>query len=189
MTVVRQRHWFGTTPSTVQSTTKRAVLAVTSADARTAAHNRATLASVPADSHVGPTVAAVTTKPASVTLALAAAQPLTIQGISSIPGYSEEAVHKQSQTLLQNMMYYHMSESDRTTFLQYPKPANLPIELAENLPADLKTWIHDTYATAYVSFMLSQVTQGDSKDWRVNFDDAEKDKIWYWWSGAVSVKH
>ena len=26
----------------------------------------------------------------------------------------------------------------------------------------------------------------DSKGWRVNFDDAEEDKIWYWWLGSVS---
>ena len=166
----------------------RAALATSSATARTAAHAKATLTAVPAGTHVGLTVAAVTTKPAPVTFALVGAQPLTIQGIASIPGYSEDAVHKQSQTLLQNMMYYHMNESDRTTFLSYPKPTDLPLELADNLPADLKTWIHDTYAPAYLSFMLSQVSPGGSKGWRVNFDDVEKNKIWYWWSGSVSLE-
>ncbi|GAB1316433.1 hypothetical protein MFIFM68171_06643 [Madurella fahalii] len=179
-----QRYWFGTSPTTVQPTLMRSALAAKSADARTAAHTEATLVALPSGTHVGPVVAAVTAKPAPVTHVLMAAQPLTIQGISSIPGYSEDAVHKQSQTLLQNMMYYHMNESDRTTFLSYPKPKDLPIELADNLPADLKTWIHDTYAPAYISFMFSQVSLADSKGWRVNFDDVEKDKIWYWWSGS-----
>jgi hypothetical protein len=164
------------------------VLATASANARTAAHSRATLTTAPTGTHVSPIAAAVTTRPASATLTLKAALPLSDVGPSSIPGYSEEAVHKQSQALLQNMMYYHMSESDRTTFLQYPKPNNLPVELAENLPQDLKTWFHDTYAPAYVSFMLSQVAQEDSSSWKVNFDEAEKDKIWYWWSGSVSFR-
>ena len=83
-------------------------------------------------------------------------------------------------------MFYHMSESDRTNFLQFPKPKDLPVELAEQLPSDLKAWIRDKYATAYVSFSISQVKKADSKDWRVNFTDEEKDKIWYWWSGSVS---
>ncbi|KAK4125612.1 hypothetical protein N657DRAFT_631874 [Parathielavia appendiculata] len=83
---------------------------------------------------------------------------------ASIPGYAENAVHKQSQTILQNIMFYHMNESDRTSFLTYPKPRDLPLELADNLPADLKTWIHDTYAPAYMSFMLSQVSPADSSE-------------------------
>ncbi|KAK4203359.1 hypothetical protein QBC40DRAFT_262471 [Triangularia verruculosa] len=183
-----QRHWFGTSSNTGQATgpSMRAALAVRLADAQTATHTKATRTVLPAGSHVGPTVASVTNRPAPVTRALIGAQPLTVEGIASLPGYSEDAVHKQSQTILQNMLFYHMDESDRTTFLTYPKPRGLPLELAENLAADLKTWIHDTYAPAYVSFMLSQVSPGDSSGWRVNFNDAEKDKIWYWWSGSGS---
>ncbi|KAK4174090.1 hypothetical protein QBC36DRAFT_303126 [Triangularia setosa] len=183
-----QRHWFGTSSTTGQATalSMRAALAVHLADALTAAHTKATRTALPAGTHVSPTVASVTNRPAPVTRALFGAQPLTVEGIASIPGYSEDAVHKQSQTILQNMMFYHMDESDRTTFLMYPKPRDLPPELADNLAADLKMWIHDTYAPAYVSFMLSQVSPGDSSGWRVNFDDAEKDKIWYWWSGSGS---
>jgi hypothetical protein len=162
-------------------------LAVRLADARTAAHTEATRTALPAGTHVSPTVASVTNRPAPVTRALVAAQPLTVEGISSLPNYSEEAVHKQSQTILQNMMFYHMDDSDRTSFLTYPKPRDLPLELREDLPQDLKTWIHGTYAPAYVSFILSQVSPDDSSSWRVNFNDAQKDKIWYWWSGSVSV--
>jgi hypothetical protein len=186
-----QRHWFGTGSAPplalVQPmlATRRATLAASSAKALTAAHTMATRSAVPAGTLVGPTVAAVTTKPAPVTLALTDAQPLTLQGISSIPGYSEEQVHKQSQTVLQNIMYYHMNESDRTTFLSYPKPTNMPTELAEGLAVELKNWIHDTYAPAYISFMLSQVSPGSSQGWRVQLSDAEKDKIWYWFSGSV----
>jgi hypothetical protein len=181
------RHWFGTSTAPAPVSLVRAAVSVNAAAAKTTAHTVATGASVPAGTHVGPTVAAVTAKPAAVTRQLAAAQPLTIQGIASIPGYSEDSVHKQSQTLLQNMMYYHMNESDRTTFLNYPKPTNLPDSLGVNLDSTLKTWIHDTYAPAYISFMLSQVAPGSSKSWRVNFDQTENNKIWYWWSGSVSL--
>jgi hypothetical protein len=96
-------------------------------------------------------------------------------------------VHNNSQTLLRNIMFYHMDESRRVTFLNYPKPNDLPLELGANLPQDLKTWIKDTYAPAYLSFMLSQVKKEDSKSWRVNFDETEQDKIWYWWTGQGST--
>ena len=78
-----------------------------------------------------------------------------------------------------------MNDDDRSQFLQFPKPDNLPIDLAQNLAQNLKTWIHDIYAPAYITFMISQV---DSKDvtWRWNLTDDEKAKVWYWWSGAVN---
>jgi hypothetical protein len=94
-------------------------------------------------------------------------------------------LHKKSDSLLRDMMYFHMSESDRVNFLNFPKP-KLRIELAENLPSELKTWIKNKYAPAYVAFMISQVKRQDSKDWRQQFTQEEKDKVWYWWSGAVS---
>jgi len=101
--------------------------------------------------------------------------------------FCNEQVHSNSQTLLRNIMFYHMTESDRITFLNYPKPSDLPVELGANLPQELKAWIHNTYAPAYISFMLSQIKREDSKSWRVNFDDNEQDKIWYWWTGQGST--
>jgi len=81
-----------------------------------------------------------------------------------------------------------MNDADRTQFIQFPKPTDLPIELTENLPQNLKTWIHDVYAPAYITFMISQV---DAKDvtWRGGLTEDEKAKSWYWWSGAVSRFH
>jgi hypothetical protein len=78
-----------------------------------------------------------------------------------------------------------MNEDDRTTFLQTVSPANLPIELGANLQQELKDWIHGTYAPAYVSFMISQAKSANAT-WRYPLTDADKDKIWYWWSGSVS---
>ncbi|KAJ1324773.1 Hint domain-containing protein [Microdochium nivale] len=182
------RHWFGTShiAAAQEPTGMRTMLALASATARTTVHAAATGTSIGDGSHTGLVAAAATTRPSPVTFALATptVQPLTTQGIAEISGYSEEAVHQTSQTLLQNMMYYHMSESDRTQFLQFPKPTNLPFELAESLPQNLQDWISDIYAPAYISFMLSQVSPSDSSSWRVNFTDDEKNMIWYWWSGS-----
>ncbi|KDR76297.1 hypothetical protein GALMADRAFT_140011 [Galerina marginata CBS 339.88] len=129
---------------------------------------------------------AVLPTPAPVTLKLASAAPLNINALTGLPGYSETTVHNKSQTLLQNMMYYHMDDSGRSQFLQFPKPTNLPLEIAQNLPQTLKTWIHDVYAPAYITYMLSQVEAKDVT-WRGNLTDDEKAKVWYWWSGSGSL--
>jgi hypothetical protein len=84
------------------------------------------------------------------------------------------------------MMLFHMNADTRTTFLQTAKPDNLPLDLGDNLQSDLKKWIHDTYAPAYISFMIAQVKPANV-NWRNNFTDAEKAKIWYWWSGQVGL--
>jgi hypothetical protein len=83
------------------------------------------------------------------------------------------------------MMLYHMNADDRTTFLQIAQPQTLPIDLTSNLPADLKTWIHDKYAPAFVSFMISQ-TKSKNVSWRYPLSQPEMDKVWYWWNGQVS---
>lgn len=80
-----------------------------------------------------------------------------------------------------------MNADDRTTFLQTTAPT-IPIELGANLQSDLKQWIQNQYGPAYISFMLSQ-TKSANISWRNGFSDAEKDKIWYWWSGQVRTFH
>ncbi|KPM39826.1 hypothetical protein AK830_g6732 [Neonectria ditissima] len=121
--------------------------------------------------------------PAPVTMLLTAETALSTALLEGLTGYNSLSVHSTSQTLLQNMMLFHMNEDDRTTFLQTTAPANLPIELGANLQQELKSWIHDTYGPAYVSFMVSQTKSANAK-WRYPLTDADKDKIWYWWSGS-----
>lgn len=82
------------------------------------------------------------------------------------------------------MMMYHMNETDRTNFFQQDVPRNLPNELADGLQADLKTWLHDTYAPAFVSFMISGVKATDVK-WRDPLTATEIERAWYWWNGQV----
>ncbi|MCJ1421447.1 hypothetical protein MMC32_007811 [Xylographa parallela] len=129
---------------------------------------------------------AVAATPAVVTKALAAAttQKSVGQLVADVnKTYNDLALHTTSQALLQQTMTYHMSDNDRTNFLQIDKPQNLDINLAQDLPSDLATWIQQTYAPAYVSFMLAQTPL---KGERVNLTDDEKNKIWYWWSGSGS---
>jgi hypothetical protein len=116
---------------------------------------------------------------------LTAEAALSTALLEGLTGYNSLSVHNTSQTLLQNMMLFHMNEDDRTTFLQTAPPANLPIELGANLQQELKDWIHGTYGPAYVSFMISQTKSANAK-WRYPLTDPDKDKIWYWWSGSVS---
>ncbi len=84
-------------------------------------------------------------------------------------------------------MTYHMNEDDRVQFLNSALPQNLPIELTTNLPDNLKTFLKDKYGPAYVSMMLSHAKVKDS-DWRYPLTDAERDKIWYWWTGSVRLR-
>ncbi|KAK7419301.1 hypothetical protein QQX98_003453 [Neonectria punicea] len=121
--------------------------------------------------------------PAPVTMLLTAETDKSTGLLEALTGYNSLSVHNTSQTLLHNMMLFHMNEDDRTTFLQTVPPANLPIDLGANLPQELKDWIHGTYAPAYVSFMISQAKSANAT-WRYPLTDAEKDKIWYWWSGS-----
>ncbi|KAH6880531.1 hypothetical protein B0T10DRAFT_609611 [Thelonectria olida] len=121
--------------------------------------------------------------PAPVTMLLTAEATLSTALLEGLTGYNSLSVHNTSQTLLQNMMLFHMNEDARTTFLQTAPPENLPVELGANLQQELKSWIHDTYGPAYVSFMIAQTKSANAK-WRYPLTDADKDKIWYWWSGS-----
>lgn len=128
------------------------------------------------------------TGPAQVTIHLGDAVSLSTAQLEGLTGYNSVAVHTTSQTLLQNMMLFHMEADARTNFLQTQPPQNLPIELGSNLQSDLKTWIRNTYGPAYISFMISQIKSG-TVNWRGNFDDTQKEKIWYWWSGSVCLAY
>ena len=83
-------------------------------------------------------------------------------------------------------MLYHMNSNDRTNFLQLSTPANLDPSLGVGLAQELHDWIQNTYAVAFVSYMISQVSDEGQQTWRQHFTDDEKGKIWYWFSGQVS---
>ncbi len=78
-----------------------------------------------------------------------------------------------------------MNSNDRTNFLQLSPPTDLDSSLGVNLATDLHNWIQNTYAVAFVSYMISQTSDKDQQTWRQHFSDDEKGKIWYWFSGQV----
>lgn len=128
--------------------------------------------------------------PAPVTMALAEETQLTTGALIGLTGYNSASLHNTSQALLQNTMEFHMNESDRTHFLQTKAPENHPPELGDKMNDDLKKWVREVYAPAYVSFMISQVKPTEeSRKWRDPLTDAEQDKIWYWWQGSVSIRY
>ena len=88
---------------------------------------------------------------------------------------------------MQQTMVYHMNNDDRTHFLQMSPPTNLDPSLGVNLPTDLHNWIQNTYAVAFVAYMVSQTSAADQSSWREHLTDDEKAKIWYWFSGQVSL--
>ena len=82
-------------------------------------------------------------------------------------------------------MLYHMNGNDRTNFLQLKQPTDLDPSLGAGLATSLHNWIQNTYAVAFVSYMISQTSDQDQQTWRQHFTDDEKGKIWYWFSGQV----
>lgn len=82
-----------------------------------------------------------------------------------------------------------MSDDDRKTFFGSAKPVvdpNIfPVAMADSLPSECKTWLIETYTPAFISHMLSRSEY--SNGWRGQFDEQQKDKIWYWWTGQVRV--
>ena len=76
------------------------------------------------------------------------------------------------------MMLYHMNQDDRDQFTTENKPTNLPTELAEGLSGDLKTFLRDKYAPAWLcqSFAASDKYAGQ-------FTAQQQKKLWYWWHG------
>ncbi|KAI1817992.1 hypothetical protein GGS20DRAFT_574537 [Poronia punctata] len=101
-----------------------------------------------------------------------------VQILMTFPSYREEMVHSTVQTLIQDMMYYHMDDEDRKKFTNRSKPDNLPSVLADNLPAKLKTFFHDKYAPAFLCRSIYSFDKYTSK-----FTPKERKKLWYWWEG------
>lgn len=76
------------------------------------------------------------------------------------------------------MMLYHMDQDDRDQFTTENKPTNLPTELAEGLGRDLKTFLHDKYAPAWLCQSFAA-----SDKYADQFTSQQQKKLWYWWHG------
>ncbi|PWY96530.1 hypothetical protein BO94DRAFT_570823 [Aspergillus sclerotioniger CBS 115572] len=117
-------------------------------------------------------------QPAEATAHLDQYQSLDVPSLIDHHEYNDQTVHNATQAVIQNMMLYHMNQDDRETFTQLGKPGDLPVELADGLSEDIKTFLRTKYAPAWLcqSFVASD-------KYASKFTDKEKKKLWYWWHG------
>ncbi|CAD6446573.1 7630552f-96ab-41cf-8523-f973691513a3 [Sclerotinia trifoliorum] len=120
-------------------------------------------------------------QPATVTESLLALSDPSLKDLITFGGYQEQSLHNDSQLLIRNMMYYHMDEDQRKDILKVPKPSvpkELPLALADNLPAELKTFFKDKYGPAFICRYV-----GRTQKYMSSFTDKDMKKLWYWWQG------
>lgn len=90
-----------------------------------------------------------------------------------------------SKKVLEDMMYYHMEQSDLNNIFNKRKPSGLPDHLMQSLPGNLKNWIRDVYSPAFTSLTISE--SFSTNGWETKFSDEEKIKIMYFWQGDVTA--
>ncbi|KAJ8061184.1 hypothetical protein OCU04_010257 [Sclerotinia nivalis] len=120
-------------------------------------------------------------QPAMVTESLLALSVPSLKDLITFGGYQEQSLHNYSQILIRDMMYYHMDDTQREKILQVPKPIVpdvLPMALADNLPAKLKTFFKNKYGPAFICRYVSQ-----TQKYMNSFTDKDMKKLWYWWQG------
>lgn len=78
------------------------------------------------------------------------------------------------------MMYYHMDQEQLQRFLTQSRPTNLPPELTTGLSTRLRDFFRLTYAPAFISRSISQMSAYEGRLTR-----SEQRKITYWWEGNV----
>lgn len=90
-----------------------------------------------------------------------------------------------SRRILEDIMFFHMNESDLTDIFNKRKPDSLPQHLAEGLPGKLRTWIRDVYSPAFTALQIAE--SYNVKDWVSKFTAKERAKILFFWQGDVST--
>ncbi|RAQ44153.1 hypothetical protein AFGD_012535 [Aspergillus flavus] len=117
-------------------------------------------------------------QPARITETLHLKQRIDINTLLEPTGYDEVVVHNISQALITSAMYYHMDDKQREDLTDQAKPTDLPSSLAGDLPADVKQFLREKYAPAF----LCQMVKRDKK-YGTYFSDKQKARLWYWWNG------
>ncbi|KPM46112.1 hypothetical protein AK830_g409 [Neonectria ditissima] len=116
-------------------------------------------------------------QPAAITALLKTTAEVTVEKLYQM-AYNADDVHSLAQTAIQEMMYYHMDKKQLETFTSRGRPDHLPSELTTQLDPDLKQWLKDTYAPAFITRNISQLEK-----YKVNFKGNDIEKVWYWWAG------
>ena len=98
--------------------------------------------------------------------------------------------------MFQKLMLYYMDPEDREKFTSDAKPD--PLDITPNLEASLNSdqieWIRAVYGKAYVTYSFSRLSKAiengdgtpEGHGLRHKLTEAEKKKIWYFWTGSVS---
>ncbi|KAH8433829.1 uncharacterized protein LDX57_011464 [Aspergillus melleus] len=120
-------------------------------------------------------------QPARITETLLSSSALSIKDLVNLAGYNEISVHNDTQTLIKEMMLYHMDSNQREKILQQPKPVlnkDIPVSLADDLPQKLKEFFKNKYAPAFISRYV-----GRTSKYMNSFTEKEMNNLWYWWQG------
>ncbi|KAF4177844.1 hypothetical protein CNMCM7927_002823 [Aspergillus lentulus] len=115
---------------------------------------------------------------AKITETLHLEQRTDINTLLEPTGYDEVVVHNISQALITSAMYYHMDDKQREDLTDQAKPTDLPSSLAGDLPADVKQFLREKYAPAFLCQMIKR-----DKKYGTYFSDKQKARLWYWWNG------
>ncbi|RYO86620.1 hypothetical protein DL764_008985 [Monosporascus ibericus] len=134
-------------------------------------------------------VPSLLTTPAPVSRTLVKAQNLDTDDLVNKIVFTENTLHQTTQSIVKKVMLYHMDDGDREEFTNQAKPTDLPLILTDGLDSvmpGLSNWVKYKYARAYVAFSLSNMTKAGEEALREKYrlSLAQKDKIWYYWSGA-----
>ncbi|KAI0886716.1 uncharacterized protein GGS22DRAFT_116844 [Annulohypoxylon maeteangense] len=116
--------------------------------------------------------------PADITKYLEQERTADVSDLVDFPDYDDQSAHDASQKLIHKMMLYHMNDDDRQSFLSASKPNDLPTELADGLDSELKDFLRNKYAVAFLCNSFS-----GSDKYSSSFTAQEQKNLWYWWQG------
>ena len=107
---------------------------------------------------------------------------------SNLPLNSDD-VQEASQRILYRTMLFHMSDSDLNNFTGEVRPSQgtgadqIPSSLGSNLETQIASWIQNSYTPMWIAKRVISMSDTVQKTWRVQFTDAEKKRINYFWTG------
>jgi hypothetical protein len=99
--------------------------------------------------------------------------------------FSSGELQTAGQDLIYKCMLYHINDADRNFYFHESKPTNLNPMLAENLSSELKAWVLNTYAPAFIGNQIMLADDVTKNTWRRPFTKDEEKKIVYFWEGKV----
>ena len=119
---------------------------------------------------------------------------LSLHGLAVNLGVDTAKLKEDTQQLIWRTMLYHMDKNDRE-ILGYHEPPlisdsdsmnTLPYAAADGLDQQMREWIREKYAPAYVlqSFASTTLNEQQLKDnFNINFDNKKKRRLEYFWRG------